>query len=40
MVDLLEAPAAEAPATAGPEARLPGLLLAAVAVIATCGLIY
>ena len=44
MADLQEAPAAEAlagpPATAGPEARLPGLLLAAVAVIATCGLIY
>ena len=44
MAELLEAPAAEAPTagrgTAGPEARLPGLLLLAVAVIATCGLIY
>ena len=44
MAELLEAgPAPSLTATPGPpapDARLPGLLLAAVAVIATCGLIY
>ena len=44
MAELLEAGPTTAPATApgppAPDARLPGLLLAAVAVIATCGLIY